>query len=339
MHKLIAAAVALIASHQSLAAKPPEARPPIELRLGHVTSPGSLYDITANEFARLVQKRLDGRVIITVIPEGKLGNDPQLLEKVRQGELDFCLSAQAASSISRMFSVFDVPYLVLTRQNVRNSRKVIVEKFFQPAAHAQGLLILGMWENGFRHITNNVRPIHTPQDLIGLKIRVPQGSRFLTALKSYGAAPAEYPYGQPLIEALKAGTFDGQENPFGQIRSLKMDAVQKYLSLTYHNYVPGYLIGNEKKIAALPAAVQAALINTGADLQDWSMSRGEKLDMDLRFVLSQTMIINEIDTLAFLAASLPTYKKFAAEVPEGKELIRLLHDRTNFGAATGQSWR
>jgi tripartite ATP-independent transporter DctP family solute receptor len=337
MHKPIAAAVMLIAFHQSLAAEPSKAGPAIELRLAHVTSPGSLYDIAANEFARRVRERLNGRVTITVIPDSKLGNDPQLLEKVRQGELDFCLSAQSAASISPLFSVFDVPYLVLTRQHLRSSREVILKKYFQPAAHAQGLLILGMWENGFRHITNNVRPINTPADLIGLKIRVPQGSRFLTALKSYGAAPAEYPYGPPLIEALKSGTFDGQENPFGQIRSLKMDAVQKYLSLTYHNYVPGYLLGNEKKIAALPADVQAALKKTGAELQDWSMSKGEMLDIEMRSVLSRTMAVNEIDTLAFLAASLPAYKQFATEVPQGKELIRLLYDKTSFAAA-GQSW-
>jgi tripartite ATP-independent transporter DctP family solute receptor len=347
--KLVVAAFMLIAFHQCLRAEPsktapsktppPKTQPPIELRLGHVAPAGSIYDLTANEFARRVKEKLHGRVTVTVIPDSKLGNDPQLLDKVRHGELDFALPAPATSSISPMFSVFDVPYLVLTREHVRNSREVILKKYFQPAAHAQGLVILGMWENGFRHLTNNVRPIHSPQDLKGLKIRVPQGSRFLTALKGYGAEPGEYPFGPPLVQALKDGKFDGQENPFTLIRSLKMDEVQKYLSLTSHIYMPVYLTGNEKKIGALPPDVQAVLKKTGADLQDWSMSLGEALEVAFRLDLSRTMAVNEIDTLSFLAASLPAYKQFAAEVPQGKELIRLLYDKSSFAAATHQTWQ
>jgi TRAP-type transport system periplasmic protein len=334
MRKLIIAAFTLIACHQGHAAEPPKAGVRIELRLGHVAAVGSLYDLTANEFARRVREALLGRVNVTVIPNSELGNDVQLIEKVRQGGLDFCMPAQATSAISPVFSVFDVPYLVLTRQRIRSVREALLRQYFQPAAHAQGLLILGLWENGFRHITNNVRPIQTHQDLRGLKIRVPQGSRFLTALKFYGAAPAEYPFGPPLIEALKAGTFDGQENAFSQIRSFKLDTVQKYLSLTYHNYIPVYLVANERKIAALPADVQAALKKAGADIQDWSMTKGEQLDIAARWELSQTMAVNEIDTYSFLTASLPAHKQFSADVPQGRELIRLLYDRTITGATS-----
>jgi len=341
MHKAVAAVFLLFAFCQNLSAEPlkVKAAAPIELRLGHVGAPGSLYDLTANEFARRVNEKLRGRVTVTVVPDSKLGNDPQLLDKVRHGEVDFCMPAPATSSISPMFSVFDVPYLVLTRQHIRNSRDEILKKYFRPAAHAQGLVVLGMWENGFRQITNNVRPIRTPKDLAGLRIRVPQGSRFLVALKSYGAQPGEYPFGPPLVEALRDGKFDGHENPFTLIRSLKMDTVQKYLSLTYHLYMPVYLVGNEKKMAALPHDVQAVLKKTAADMQDWSMSQGERLDIELRTTLSHTMVVNDIDTLSFLAASLPAYRQFAADVPEGKDLIRLLYDRTSFAAATGHTWQ
>jgi tripartite ATP-independent transporter DctP family solute receptor len=333
MRKLIVTAFMLIAFHQHVAAQPSKTGDRIELRLAHVTAVGSLYDLTAHEFARRVREELRGKVNITVFPNSELGNDIQLIEKVRRGELDFSMSAQAASAISPMFSVFDVPYVVLTRQRIRSIRETLVRQYFQPAAHEQGLVILGMWENGFRHITNNVRPIQTPEDLKGLKIRVPQGSLFLTALKIYGAAPAEYPFGPPLIEALKAGMFDGQENAFSQIRSFKLDTVQKYLSLTYHNYVPAWLVANEAKIAALPADVQAAIRKAGADLQDWSMNKGEQLDIEARWELSRTMSVNEIDTYSFLSASLPAHRQFAADVPQGRDLIRLLYDRTITGGA------
>ncbi|MGO8953400.1 MAG: TRAP transporter substrate-binding protein [Rhodomicrobium sp.] len=338
MYKFFAIAFLVLAFLQNAHAGPANNAAPIKLRLGHIGSPGSLYDLTAAEFAKRVSEKLQGKVVVTVFPDSILGNDPQMLDKVTLGELDFCMPAPATAAISPVFSVFDVPYLVLTREHVRASRQKLIQMYFQPAAGAKGLLVLGMWENGFRHITNNVRPIHTPRDLKGLKIRVPQGSRFLTVLKSYGAAPGEYPFGQPLVEALRNGTFDGQENPFTMIRSLKMDRVQKYLSLTHHTYMPVYLMGNEKKMAALPPDVQAVIKRTAEDLQDWSMSAGEKLDIELRDQLSGTVAINEVDTLAFLAASFPAYTQFAAEVPQGKALIRLLYDRTSL-AATGHTWQ
>jgi tripartite ATP-independent transporter DctP family solute receptor len=339
MYKCAVIAFLLIAFHLDAHADAATKPAPITLRLGHIGSPGSLYDATATEFAKRVNEKLHGKAIVTVFPNSVLGNDPQLLDKVMHGELDLCMPAPATAAISPVFSVFDVPYLVLTRAHVRASRKELIQMYFQPAADAKGLVVLGMWENGFRHITNNVRPIHTPHDLKGLKVRVPQGSRFLTALKSYGATPTEYPFGPPLFEALKNGTFDGQENPFTMIRSLRMDQVQQYLSLSYHTYMPVYLVGNKERIAALPPDVQAAVKTVAADLQDWSMSAGEKLDLELRAQLSRSMKINEVDTLAFLAASFPAYLQFAAEVPQGKALIRLLYDKTSLAAAIGHGWQ
>ncbi len=339
MYKFFSIAFLVLAILQNAHAGPAKNGAPINLRLGHIGSSGSLYDMTAAEFAKRVNEKLQGKVTVTVFPGSVLGNDPQLLNKVMLGELDLCMPAPATAAISPVFSVFDVPYLVLTREHVRASRKTLIEMYFQPAASAKGLIVLGMWENGFRHITNNVRPIYTPKDLKGLKIRVPQGSRFLNALNSYGAAPVEYPFGQPLIEALKNGTFDGQENPFTMIRSLKMDQVQKYLSLTYHTYMPVYLMANAKLFATLPPGVQEVIKSTAIDLQDWSMSAGEKLDMELRDQLSRTIATNEVDTLAFLAASFPAYLKFAIEVPQGKALIKLLYDKTSLAAAIGHTWR
>jgi TRAP-type transport system periplasmic protein len=211
MHKFVAVAFLFISFCKGACAEPEKDTAPIELRLGHVGASGSLYDLTAVEFAKRVNEKLHGKLIVTVIPDSKLGNDPQLLEKVRLGELDFCMPAPATAAISPVFSVFDVPYLILTRQHVRNSRDELIQHYFQPAAHAKGLYVLAMWENGFRQLTNNVRPIRVPQDLRGIKVRVPQGSRFLAALKSYGAQPGEYPFGPPLVEALRNGTFDARK--------------------------------------------------------------------------------------------------------------------------------
>jgi TRAP-type C4-dicarboxylate transport system substrate-binding protein len=242
------------------------------------------------------------------------------------------------SSVSPAYSVFEVPYLVLSREHVRKARRELMIKYFRPAAEAKGLAVLGMWENGFRHVTNNVRPVVTPKDLAGLKMRVPQGSRLLTVFKSYGAEATEFPFAQPLIDAIKRGQFDGQENPYIVIKSAKIDEVQKYLSVTSHNYLPVYLVGNTRKLEALPADVRGTIRKVAEEMQDWCLKTGEKRDKEMRERLAKTMKINEVNVISFLAASYPSYLQFAKEVPEGKALIKLLYDPRSFAQATGHSW-
>ncbi len=310
---------------------------PIQLRLGHNAAFGSVLDVTSAEFARRANAALRGKAVINVYGNSVLGGDVDMFKQVERGELDFALPSNYLSTVDPIFSVFDVPYLILSREHVRRVRNELLNKYLRPAVARRGLLILGMWENGFRHMTNNVRPINTPADLRGLKMRVPQGSRLLKALKSYGAEPAEYSFGAPLVEAIKAGRFDGQENPFTQINSAKIDRVQKYMSLTYHNYTPVYLIMRDDKFNALPPEVQDVIKKTAEEMQDWAMRVNESAEKNLKEKLSQSMAVNEVDLFAFLTASFGFYKDFAAEVPGGKALIRLLYDPTSLTAATAKS--
>ncbi len=308
----------------------------IELRLGHNAAFGAVLDLTSAEFARRVNTALRGRATITVYGNSVLGSDVDMFKQVERGELDLALPSNYLSTVNPIFSVFDMPFLVLSRAHIRHIRNTLLEKHLRPAMATRNLLILGMWENGFRHMTNNVRPIHTPDDLKGLKMRVPQGSRMRQALEYFGALPAEYSFGPPLVEAIKAGRFDGQENPFTQINSAKIDRVQKYLSLTYHNYTPVYLVMRADKFAALPPDVQAVIKKTAEDMQDWAMTANERLEKTLKEKLSQTMEVNEADLFAFLVASFTLYRNFANEVPGGKPVIKLLYDPASLTEATGK---
>jgi len=336
MFRLFALTFAFICIVAPAQSQPPAvpASAPLELKLGHNAAFGSVLDLTTAEFARRVNGALRGKAVMKVYGNSVLGSDVDMLKKVQQGELDFAMPSNYMSSINPIFSVFDVPYLILSRQHIKRVRGELLGKFLKPAAKAKGLLILGMWENGFRHMTNNVRPIMGPDDLKGLKIRVPQGSRMLKALQGFGALPAEYSFGPPLVEAIKAGKFDGQENPFTQINSAKLDKVQKYLSLTYHNYTPVYLVAKTERFEKLPPEVQSVIATVAVEMQDWAMAANEQLEKTLRLKLSATMAINEVDLFAFLMASFGFYKEFAAEVPEGKALIKLLYDPTTLTAAT-----
>jgi TRAP-type transport system periplasmic protein len=312
------------------------AQQPIELRLGHNAALGAVLDLTAAEFARRINAALRGQVTIKVYGNSTLGSDVDMFHQVERGELDFALPSNYLSTVDPIFSVFDMPFLILSRDHIKRVRNTLLGSYLRPAVARRGLLILGMWENGFRHMTNNVRPVRTPDDLKGLKMRVPQGSRMLQAFKHFGALPREYSFGPPLVEAIKAGTFDGQENPFTQINSAKIDRVQKYLSLTYHNYTPVYLVARTDKFASLPPNVRETIKKTAEDMQGWAMAANAQLEKKLGAQLSQTMQVNEADLFAFLMASFALYRQFANEVPGGKPVIKLLYDPASLTAATGR---
>jgi TRAP-type transport system periplasmic protein len=336
-HRLFIVLLALgctFAAEAQAPGQPPQQ--PIELRLGHNAGFGAVLDLTAAEFARRVNAALRGQVTIKVYGNSTLGSDVDMFKQCERGELDLALPSNYLSTVNPIFSVFDLPFLILSRTHIRRIRNTLLENHLRPAIAVRGLLILGMWENGFRHMTNNVHPINTPADLKGLRMRVPQGSRMLQAFQYFGALPAEHSFGPPLVEAILAGKFDGQENPFTQINSAKIDRVQKYLSLTYHNYTPVYLVMRADKFAALPPDAQAVIKKTAEDMQDWAMTANERLEKALKAQLSQTMTVNEADLFAFLIRSFALYKEFARNVPGGKPIIKLLYDPASLTVATGK---
>ncbi|HSC72498.1 MAG TPA: TRAP transporter substrate-binding protein, partial [Candidatus Methylomirabilis sp.] len=184
----------------------------------------------------------------------------------------------------------------------------------------KGLRLLGVWENGFRVITNNVRPIVKPEDLKGIKLRVPSGVWRVKMFRAYGANPTPLAYSE-VFAALQAGVMDGQENPFPQIYGGKFHEVQKYLSLTDHVYTPAYAIVSERFWKTLPFDVQQVLGKTAMEVGDFARSEGARLDKELQEKMQKSLKINEVDKEAFVTASKPVYEEFAKEVKGGKELI------------------
>src|SRR5207248_8558351 len=131
----------------------------------------------------------------------------------------------------------------------------IVEKALVPIAEKAGYTILATWENGFRQITNNQRPIKTPEDLKGIKLRVPKGKWRVKMFRAYGASPSAMGLSEVFV-ALQTGVMDGEENPLTQIYTSKFQEVQKFLSMTDHVYTPAYVVTAPRQGEALPAEVR-----------------------------------------------------------------------------------
>jgi TRAP-type transport system periplasmic protein len=294
---------------------------PIELRLGHVANPGSLTALSAEEFARRANEELAGRVHVTVFGSSQLGSDEVMLIKLRLGTLDLSVPSTVMSSMVDAFGLFEMPYLVKDRDHMGRIEQAIFWTGLAPLAEERGFRILAVWENGFRQITNNARPIVTPADLRGIKLRTPKGRWRVELFQLYGAHPTPMSLSEVFV-ALQTGVIDGQENPLTQIDASKFQEVQRYLSLTNHVYTPGYLVAGSEKWARLPADLRIDLEGIARDTQAYVYETGARIDEELlRKMKDSGMQVNEIDRESFVKASKAIYARFGEIVPGGEAWI------------------
>jgi tripartite ATP-independent transporter DctP family solute receptor len=317
---IIAAAGAMLATSANAA--------DLVLKFGHVGKPGSLFDLSANEFARIANAKLAGKAEVQVFGSSQLGKDKELLQKLKLGQIHFSLPSSVMSSVADEFGVFEMPYIIQSRDHMKNVQKELGDTF-QTAAESKGYHILSYWENGFRHITNNTRPINVPADLQGIKLRTPKGAWRVKMFKLYGANPTPMAFSE-VFTALQTGVIDGQENPYAQIASAKFQEVQKYLSITGHVYTPGYLLTSKDGFAKLPADVQSALREAATEAQAYVYATAARLEDELLTVIKDAGVtVNTADKAAFIAASKPIYDDYASSVAGGDALISKVQKAVN----------
>ena len=293
----------------------------IELKLGHVGSPGSLFDLSSIEFAKRVKEKTGGKVILQVYGASQLGDDTELMQKVKLGTVDMALPSTVMSSVVPAFGLFEMPYLVKDRDHMKRIDKEIVWPTLVPIAEKAGYRILATWENGFRQITNNLHAIKVPADLKGIKLRVPKGKWRVKMFQAYGASPSAMGLSEVFV-ALQTGVMDGEENPLTQIYTSKFQEVQKYLSMTDHVYTPAYVVTSPRKFDALPEALRKQIQEAAQETQAFVYQTGAKMDDELLGKLKQGgMQVNQADKLAFQKASKSVYDDFSTEVPNGKQMI------------------
>ena len=311
-------AVAVSAAFALLA---PLAQAQTEIKLGHVGEPGSLFQKSADEFAKRANAKLGNKAKVIVYGSSQLGGDKEMVQKLKLGTLDMAVPSTVMSSEVDMLGIFEMPYIVKDRAHMARIEKEIFWPKIEPEVEKKGIKVLAVWENGVRHITNSKRPIKVPADLQGIKLRVPEGKWRVKMFQAYGANPSPMKFSE-LFTALQTGVMDGQENPFTQIYSAKLQEVQKYLSLSAHVYTPAYLTVGTKRWESLPADVRKTLEETAKETQAYVYQTAARDDDELLGKLKQAgMEVNEVDKEAFVAASKSIYDEFGKEVAGAKALI------------------
>ncbi|GMG81732.1 TRAP transporter substrate-binding protein [Paralimibaculum aggregatum] len=310
---LVAAAAATLLAGSATAAG-------VTLKFGHVGKPGSLFEASVEAFAACANERLGDAGEVQTFGSSQLGKDKELLQKLKLGQVDFALPSSVMSSVADTFGIFEMPYIIQDREHMKRVQAELGGTF-QQAAEAKGYRILAYWENGFRHITNNTRPISMPEDLAGIKLRTPKGAWRVKMFQLYGANPTPMAFSE-VFTALKTGVIDGQENPYAQIASAKFQEVQKYLSITGHVYTPAYVLTSAKHFAKLPADVQETVQACASETQTFVYDHAAQLEIELLDVIKAAGVeVNEANKEAFIAASAPIYEEFAASVEGGQALI------------------
>jgi tripartite ATP-independent transporter DctP family solute receptor len=314
---IVAATCAVLASPIALAQT--------EIKLGHVGEPGSLFQKSADEFAKRANAKLAGKAKVIVYGSSQLGGDKEMIQKLKLGTLDMALPSTVMSSEVDIAGLFEMPYIVKDRAHMGRIEKEIFWPTIEPAIEKKGLTVLALWENGFRQITNNKRPIKAPGDLAGIKLRVPEGKWRVKMFQTYGANPSPMKFSE-LFTALQTGVMDGEENPLTQIYSAKLQEVQKYLSMSDHVYTPAYVTVGTKHWDTLPADVRKVLTDTAKETQAFVYKVAEHDEEELLGKLKQAgMQVNDVDKDAFVTASKPIYDEFSKEVSGAKAAI----DRAN----------
>jgi len=292
-----------------------------DIIFGISAAPGSLQERTASEFAARANERLGDLGEVTVFSSSQLGNDRDMMQKIRLGTIHITLPSSIMPEVAPEFAIFDLPFIVADRNHLGRIDETFFQDVLVPAAEAEGYRTLAVWENGFRQITNNERPITTPADLEGLKIRTPNSSWRVTMFQQYGANPTPMSFSEVFV-ALQTGVIDGQENPLTNISAGQLNEVQTYLSMSGHVYSPAYPTVGVATFERLDPEIQTILAETAQEVVSWARAEGAAADEALLGELEASgMQVNTADRAAFVEASQPVYERFAAEVENGQDMI------------------
>lgn len=282
-----------------------------KIKLGHTGAPTHHYQDICLQFAKTVAQKTNGGVEISVFPANQLGKQLESVEGCMYGTQDMVLASDTVLSnwIPDM-GILNLPFLFNDMWEVRKVLDGPVGDQLAKQLEPLGAVVIGWWDNGMRHITNSKRPIKTPEDLKGLKIRVPEGEVFVDTFKTLNAGPTVISFGE-LYSALQLGIVDGQENPPAHILTQKFYEVQKYVSRTGHIHLSSPLVMNKALLDSMPAEYQKAILDTAKEMGPIHTKMVEDLEKQQWIdVAKNGMEVLDVEKKPFQDAVKPVIEKY-----------------------------
>ncbi len=287
------------------------------LRFGHANNPGEIaYDLY-KEFADNVTAKSKGQLTIRVFPSEQLGKEVDLLQQLKSGALD--ISSPSMPTLNIMVPAFEMPSAPFLWRDWKEAETIITGPAMAPLwtelADKHNIVPLTkIWYWGWRNFTFGTKEVRKPEDMAGLKIRVPESPIWVEMVRGFGAAPTPIPFGE-VYTALQQKTVDGQENPIPTIFSRKFYEVQGVLTMSRHMLQNNTILINKASLAKLTPELQKLLIDEAqaASAKNTVQQQAREVSMleDIR-KSGKTKIIEDADRDAFAAKMNAVYPKLEA---------------------------
>jgi tripartite ATP-independent transporter DctP family solute receptor len=286
----------------------------VKLTLGHGAAPGNPRHEAAVKFAEAAKAKSAGRIEVQVAPSAQLGDDAAMLTALRTGALDMSANSQGAvANAVPEYAAFGMPFLFTNAAQAFSLLDGALGKELADKSAEKGMVVLGFWDNGIRHMTNSKKPIAKVEDMKGLKMRTPPDSVLVDIMQSLGAEAQQIKFAE-LYVALQQGVVDGQENPLMNIHASKLYEVQKHLALTSHQFQMTPFLMSKRSWDKLSEADRKAVTEAAAEAtalqRKLSQESDDKLLADLK---SKGVMVTTVDKSAFAKATGAVDAKWLAQ--------------------------
>lgn len=290
----------------------PAGKAEVTLSLNHVGATTHPYQYGSERFAELVSEKIGGRIAVEVYPASQIASGAKSIEFVQMGTLDIALeSTMSAENFVPEIGVLNLPFLFENADQAFTVLDGDVGDELRAAAEAKGFKILCWMYNGFRDISNSVKPITGPEDLKGLKIRVPESQVFLKTFETLGAVPTPMAVSE-VFTAMQLKTVDGQENPSAIFVNNKYNEVNDYYSVTHHIFTAEPLIMSLDKFNSFSGDDQKALLEAAQEAAEYQRKLAiDSADQELQQIKDAGVNVNVVDDMStFKTAVQPVYEAF-----------------------------
>ncbi len=312
---------------------PAWAQQPIVIKFSHVVAADTPKGKGAEYFKKLTDERLAGKVKVEVYANSSLYKDKEEVEALQLGSVQMLAPSLAKFGPLgvKEFEVFDMPFIFDDYEGLNKVVDGAVGTDLLKKLEPKGFIGLGYWDNGFKSMTAN-KPIHKPEDMKGLKMRI-QSSKVLDAeMRALGALPQVLAFSE-VYQAMQTGVVDGNENTISNIYTQKMNEVQKYLTQTEHGYIGYAVIVNKKFWDGLPADIRTTLETAMKETSQYVRGIAKKENDDALEAIrktgkTQVIPITPEERKAWKKALLPVHKDMETRV--GKDIIQAIYQSTGF---------
>lgn len=293
------------------------------LKVGHVFAADHPWQVALEGLSKDVAEATDGEVIIEVYPSSQLGGDREVAEGLGLGTIEMGLFGTGALQVlDKRLIVEELPYAWPTRETAYAALDGELGDALTDILAEHDIQTISWWESGYRHITNSVKPIETPADLEGIKLRVPEAELRLDTFRELGAQPTPMAFSE-VFTSLQQNVVDGQENPLATIYASKFHEVQDHLALSGHIWGSGVLTISSDAWDGLTEEQRQILMEKAAIWRDKERKMIRESDEKVLAKLEEAgMQITRPDSAAFQEAVQPVWTKY--EDVFGKDLLDLV---------------